>query len=306
MKNHIIKFSVLVSILFLSACKIEKSNSKEEDSSIEENLYFGQKPPGLIPEVFAPGIISNNGSRKVHDISFSPYLNEVYFSAHKKDEETSSIYFSKFKGNQWSPVKRANFTNGKKNEELYPSVSLKDKRIYFTAFDSIFSDEKIWYVNRLEDSWSDAIQLDSPINDDQVFYINQAKNGDLFYTSISKGKMYYAPNKNGEFPKVLEVELEFGHHGFISPSQEYLLVYNRNKENEKRKDADIYVCFKEKDGTWTKPINLGDAVNSNVSESCPSITPDGKYLFFGRDEEDGTKNIYWVSTAIIEKLRPKR
>jgi len=291
---------ILVFVTVLNACNTIKMNIKEGDFSSEESFYLGQTPPGLIPEIFAPAILRN-----AHSISISPDLDEVYFSAYKNDEETSSIYFSKLKGTKWTPVKRANFTNGRKNEELYPFVSFIDKRIYFTALDSIFSDEKIWYVNRLEDSWSDAIQLDSPINDDLVFYINQAKNGDLFYTSISKGKMYYSLNKNGEFPEVQKVELEFGHHGFIAPSQDYLLVYNRSKENEKRKDADIYVCFSEKGGIWTKPINLGDAVNSNVSESCPSITPDGKYLFFGRDEEDGTKNIYWVSTEIIEKLRPK-
>jgi len=189
---------------------------------------------------------------------------------------------------------------------MYPFVSFDGKRIYFTALDSVFSDEKIWYVNRLEDSWSDAIQLESPINDDLVFYINQAKNGDLFYTNLSKKwKMYYAQNKNGKFPEAQEVEIEFGHHGFISPSQDYLLVYTRNRENEKRNDSDIYVCFKEKDGTWTKPINLGDEVNSNLGEGCPIITPDGKYLFFTRDEdENGLSNIYWVGTEIIEKLRP--
>jgi len=294
---------ILVFTLFFNSCNTKKNESKDRDSPTIESPYFGQKPPGLTPEVFAPGVISING-RSEHGISFSPDLDEVYFSANKKDEETA-IYFSKLKGNKWTPVKRANFTHGVKREELYPFVSLDDKRIYFTALDSIFSDEKIWYVNRLEDSWSDAIQLDSPLNDDLVFYINQAKNGDLFYTSISKGKMYYAPNKNGEFPEVQEVELEFGHHGFISPSQEYLLLHTQNKENEQRKDADIYVCFKEKDGTWTKPISFGNEVNSNVNEGGPSITPDGKYMFFGRDQEDGTANLYWVSTEVIENLRHK-
>lgn len=311
MKTHIIKFSIIVSIVFLGACKIEKSNAKEGDSSIEESFYLGQKPPGLIPEVFAPDIISIEG-RNASSISFSPDLDEVYFTVSEKDEKDEevsiySIYFSKLRDNELTPAKRANFTIGRKNEELYPFVSHNGKRIYFTAFDSIFSDEKIWYVNRLEDSWSDAIQLDSPINDDLVFYINQAKNGDLFYTSISKGKMYYAPNKKGEFSEVQEVEIEFGHHGFISPSQEYLLVYTRNKENEKRKDHDIYVCFNEKDGTWTKPIPLGNEVNSDLGESCPSITPDGKYLFFNRsNDKDESSNLYWVSTEVLEKLRPKQ
>jgi len=61
MKNRIIKFSVMVIILFLNACKTEKSNTERNDSLSEEKFYFGQKPPGLIPEVFAPGIVSIEG-----------------------------------------------------------------------------------------------------------------------------------------------------------------------------------------------------------------------------------------------------
>ena len=136
MKNHIIKFSVLVFILLLSACKTEKSNSKEEDSSIEESFYFGQKPPGLIPEVFAPGIVSIDG-RFEGTISFSSELTEMYFAADNEDEETA-IYFSKLEGDKWTPIKRVDFTNGKKNEELHPFVSPDSKRIYFTALDSVF------------------------------------------------------------------------------------------------------------------------------------------------------------------------
>ncbi|WP_198680058.1 PD40 domain-containing protein [Aureibaculum luteum] len=188
---------------------------------------------------------------------------------------------------------------------MYPFVSFSDDKIYFTADTSDNTDTKIWYVNRLMDSWSDAILLDSPINDDQVFYLNQAKNGDLFYTNVSNIKMNHAPSINGEYPDVKEIKIEFGHHGFISPSQEYLLVQNQNNENEKRNDADIYVCFKEKDGTWTNPISFGNEVNSNFNERCPSITPDGEYLFFSRSNEAGElSNFYWVSTEIIDKLRP--
>lgn len=82
------------------------------------------------------------------------------------------------------------------------------------------------------------------------------------------------------------------------------MVNGRNKDDG-RKDNDLYVSFKEQDGTWAKPINLGDAVNYNINEKNPSITPDGKYMFFGRDDENGKANIYWVSTKVIENPRPK-
>ena len=275
---------------------------KDIEFPVLKGPYFGQKPPGFIPEVFAPGIISING-RYEHGISFSPDLDEVYFSANKKGGLVD-IYFSKLEGEKWTSIKKAKFTKGRKEEEMHPFVTPDGEEIYFTALNSDNTDVKIWYANRSVNAWSNVRELDSPINDDKVFYPNVAKNGDLYYFNISKRKTYYSPSKNGGFPEVQEVDIEFGVHAFISPSQDYLLVNARNEENAERK-SDIYVYFKGKDGAWTKPINLGDTVNSNFPETVPSVTPDGKYLFFSRyNEEGGLSNFYWVSTEVIERLRP--
>jgi Tol biopolymer transport system component len=296
---------LLVCSLFLSFCTTKKQNKKDSDAPTTEETYLGQKPPGLTPKIFAPGIISING-RSEHGISFSPDLSEVYFSANNKDEDPS-IYFSKLENNKWKPVQQMDFTEGKKVGEMHPFISPKGDKIFFTAHDEFTLPEhkesvKIWTVNRLENSWSKATQLDSPVNDDFVFYLNQAKNGDLYYFNISKFKTYYAPNKNGKFPEVHEVGIG-GVHAFMSPSLDYIVVNSRNRENTERK-SDIYVYFKEKDGTWSKAINLGKGVNTNFGETCPSITPDGKYLFFSRyNEEGGVPNFYWASTEIISKLK---
>lgn len=299
---------LFTSILFLNACNSKKQDSTDTSKvSILEPLYFGQEPPGLIPEVFAPGVVSVDG-RFEGTVSFSPDLTEMYFAVEDKNEETS-IYFSKLQDDSWTPIKRVSFTNGKKREEMHPFVSPDGKRIYFTAVDSVFVDEKIWYVKRLGNSWSDAVQLESPVNDDMVFFPNQAENGDLYYFNLSKFKTYYAPNREGGFPEVHEVALEFGHHAFISPSQDYLLAAAGSDMEEGRKDNDIYAYFKKEDGTWTKPINLGTTINTSLHEKSPRISPDGKYLFFGRDEravEPGLSDIYWVSTEFIENLRPKQ
>ena len=232
----------------------------------------------------------------------------MYFSASYEGEKTH-IYFSRLEGDEWSPIKRANFTNGKKSEEMHPFVSPDGKRIYFTAFDSSFVDEKIWYVNRLEGSWGDATKLDSPMNDYIVFSPNLARNGDLFFTRVSGDRNIeasYAPLRTGEYPEVREVGIDFGHHAFISPSQDYLLVTGRNKEDENRTDNDIYVYFKKPDGTWTKAINLGSAINSDFDEISPRVTPDGEYLFFGRNKRSSEPgDLYWISAQFIEDLRPK-
>jgi Tol biopolymer transport system component len=305
MKKTYTVFILVISISFF-ACTSNKQPKKESTTTINKETYLGQKPPGLKAEIFAPGIISITG-RSEHGISFSPDLSEVYFSANHKDEDPS-IYHSKLENNKWKPVQKLDFTEGKKVGEMHPFISPKGDKIFFTAHDEFTLPEhkesvKIWSVNRLENSWSTATQLDSPINEGFGFYSNQAKNGDLYYTNVSKWKMYYAPNKNGKYPEILEVGIESGLHGFISPTQDYIVVNSRNRENTERK-SDIYVYFKEKDGTWSKAINLGEGVNSNFGETCPSITPDGKYLFFSRyNEEGGVPNFYWASTEVISNLK---
>ncbi|WP_223192167.1 hypothetical protein [Pseudoalteromonas piscicida] len=121
---------------------------------------------------------------------------------------------------------------------------------------------------------------------------------------MSERKMYTAENKNGALTNPKAIDIEFGFHGFISPANDYLLVNSRHRGDKSRKDNDLYVYFKEQDGTWSSPINLGEGVNTPYSETVPRITPDGKYLFFGRYNEPGdVSNIYWVSTEVITKLK---
>jgi Tol biopolymer transport system component len=293
------KFLLLTVIISLNTVFAQETIKSDSIFSIKNDKYFGQNPPGMIAKIFAPGIVSVNG-RYEYGVSFSPNLEEIYFTAHRKGE-SASVYFSKLTDKKWTIPKKANLTKGGKRAEMEAFVNLSGNKIYFTAYDS--RDVKIWCATRSENWWSNAIELDSPINDDIVFYSNEAKNGDIYYKNVSKGKMYYAPNKNGKFPEIHEAGIEYGSHGFIAPSQDFMLIDAR-KDNDKTKDKDIHVCLKKKDGAWTKPINLGTGVNSKFNEPCPSITPDGKYLFFSRyDEKGGLPNIYWVSANIIDKLK---
>ncbi|NRB52323.1 MAG: PD40 domain-containing protein [Saprospiraceae bacterium] len=302
MRHFYYPFTVILSALLIFSCNTDEQDAEKLNRLSQERPYFDQKQPSLTPELFAPGSVPVEG-RYEYAVSFSPDLKEMYFSG-EREGEVQSVFFSKFTDTGWTQPEKVSFSKGEKSNEFEAFVSPDADKLYFAAYDSIFSDEHIWYVDRLEDSWSEAIELDSPINDDLVFYPNAAENGDLYYTSITKGKMYYAPNQDGSFPEVREVEIDFGVHGFISSSQDFLLVDGR-KDNDKTKDKDIHVCFKQKDGDWSTPINLGPEVNSDYTETCPSLTPDGKYLFFSRyNEEGGLSNIYWVSAEVIDRVRP--
>jgi Tol biopolymer transport system component len=52
---------------------------------------------------------------------------------------------------------------------------------------------------------------------------------------------------------------------------------------------------------------MGDNINTINKENYPSVSPDGKYLFFDRRVSGNSDDveIYWVDANIIETLRIK-
>lgn len=60
---------------------------------------------------------------------------------------------------------------------------------------------------------------------------------------------------------------------------------------------DVYVSFRKSDGTWTNPKNVGPTINTENDDDVGDISPDGKFLFFTRNDD-----IYWVNSRFITVL----
>lgn len=67
----------------------------------------------------------------------------------------------------------------------------------------------------------------------------------------------------------------------------FFFAFLEGKEFKSQGREDIYYAVREKDG-WSKPINLGPTINSAVYEGFPSISADGKRLYFMRGVFDGS------------------
>jgi len=68
--------------------------------------------------------------------------------------------------------------------------------------------------------------------------------------------------------------------------------------------TDIYISFKKSDNSWSEPLNLGNDINSAVSEYGATISPDGKYFFY-TSGKNGSEDIFWVSAKIIVEISLK-
>lgn len=93
---------------------------------------------------------------------------------------------------------------------------------------------------------------------------------------------------------------------FVSPDESYLIVTSRRPGGFG--EGDLYISFRDGDGGWSEPVNLGETINSVQLDFCPMVTPDGKYLFFSRrwgaTWDDTTRcEIYWVDARVLERFR---
>ncbi len=99
---------------------------------------------------------------------------------------------------------------------------------------------------------------------------------------------------------------------FLAPGNRVMIV--RVKNDESIGDYDLYVSFLQKDGTWTKPKNLGTPVNSPAYEMSPFVAPDGMTMYFAskRDGGFGGFDLYmtrrlddtWLKWSVPKNLGP--
>ena len=128
-KINIKKYVSYTAFFLLLNCSF--FNSTQHDGfPILKGPYLGQKPPSMIPEVFAPGIISKTGNHLHSCVSFSPDGKEVYFTYMVFDSvRQGTIYYLKQVGNRWTKRQVAPFSGVYSDDS--PAFSPDGKRLYF-------------------------------------------------------------------------------------------------------------------------------------------------------------------------------
>jgi WD40-like Beta Propeller Repeat len=150
----------------------------------------------------------------------------------------------------------------------------------------------IWKAPKKGDSWREPELLPGPVNESgsQVF-ASEASSGNLYFTSSRKTGSYdifrskltnghyggaedLGPNLNG--PGIATFE------AWIAPNESYMLLGGFGRANGYG-NADLFISFTDS-GTWTKPKNLGPAINTPAREYSPRVSADGKWLYFASEK----------------------
>jgi Tol biopolymer transport system component len=295
MKNRAVFIGILLSIMIVFI-----SHAQQDDFPVLKGPYLGQKPPGMTPELYMPGVISNCDLHS--GVYFSSDGNEVYYSISKESQH--NIMFMKEENGRWTRPK--SLCSG-----LAPFLSPDGKTLLFTT-----QDYEIWKMERSASNWSDPISLGPTINCTRSQYSSCVTDDGTLYYINAKGIVHSALIEGAYTePEPLGSEINSNNYEgppYVAPDQSYMIFSSHRPGGHGR--SDLHISFRREDGAWTQPKNMGPKINSDARDRFPFVSFDGKYFFFNSSRISvlntkpiprGSGNVYWVDAKIIEELKPE-
>ncbi len=266
--------------------------------------YLGQDPPGMTPEIFAPGIVSTE-KNEINAV-FSPDGNEFFYSVR---DDIYKIMQMKRIDNKWTEP--AVFVHSGNFSEADPFISPDGSMLFFVSkrpVEGFGPPHDIWICNKTGDGWSEPYDPGPPLNsDDNEIYPSVTSDMTVYFNSnrdggFGKRDIYRSEYVDGNFtePQNLggKISTEYNEGDvFISPDESYLIFVSGDRPDSFG-SGDIYICYREDDGSWTDPVNLGNEINTEHYDFCPIVSPDGKYFFYSSNGD-----VYWVNAEFLDQFK---
>ncbi|MBN2415485.1 PD40 domain-containing protein [bacterium] len=266
--------------------------------------YLGMKPPGMEPEIFAPGIISTPQAWEAA-ITFSPDGTELMFTRRADIQGTDNrLFYMKQDGERWTTPGPAPFARNISEYEAF--ITPDGKRVFYNSDRPKPAGSsgigEIWYSEKTDAGWSDGTYLTETINRGWVMFVTASADNTLYFTAGFNRRfgIWASDCVDGVYqePRFLPEEINYlrGAHPFIAPDASYL-VFDAQPEGMGK--SQLFVSFRDGQGGWTRAVPLDAAVNATFTENIPHVSPDGTYFFFHRNND-----IYWVDAEVIHRLNP--
>jgi outer membrane protein OmpA-like peptidoglycan-associated protein len=236
----------------------------------------------------------------VNEFLANPTLNPQSIKAgnYRKSAYTFAVDHEKkhpVKDYVFSPINLGDSINTK-YLEYFPSLTIDGKKMIFTR--RVASDEDFYESNFADGKWSDAKPLGGKVNtnlnegaqnisqDGQLLiftgcnYPEGQGSCDLYF-SVKTNNGWSEPQNLGPI-----VNTDFWESSpSLSPDKRDL--YFASSMAGGLGGRDIWVTHHLPTGKWSRPENLGEAVNTSGDESCPFMHADNETLYFNSNGHPG-------------------
>lgn len=196
------------------------------------------------------------------------------------------------------PIKLSSAINSKYNE-MNPVISAGGNKLYFSrkAHPSnkgkVLDLEDAYFSEFKNGKWTPAQNIGSPINNtgpNAVHAVTPDGNTLVLMNTYEPDGSLRGPGlsishktaSGWEVPKSFKIKHYFNlstfNEFFLSNNEKVLLMAVEREGGEG--DRDLYVSFNEGNDIWSKPMNMGNVINSPGTELSPFLASDGVTLYF--------------------------
>lgn len=286
-----IRLAGIFILALLASCSQNQQNTTETSAPPS---YMGQPTPDMEPVLFAPGVV-NTDAVELNGV-FNHAMDEFFFT--RIMDGSFIIHHSELSEGEWSAPSPIQMfpDNGIPSTAVDMTVTPDGTTMYFLGR---FQEDTltqasldIYQSKKLDGQWQMATRVPEPVSTeyDELYPVAVA-DGSIYFISnrpgIGRRDVWRAQAKgDGSFEEPVSLGPAINSAGgsgdtYVSPD-ESILIYSTVRADS------VYgmrVSFK-KDGEWQEPIYLGETINTNATDFCPYMTPDGKYFFFSRRYSD--------------------
>ncbi len=257
--------------------------------------YLGQIPPGTKPVVFSPGVVSNGN---IHGrLVVSPDGREIFWTTVDRETFSAQILSVEYVDGKWTSPRPPSFARDGNSSS--PLFSPDGKKLFFIL--NTGAGQTVKYVEKTEEGWS------APRSEGFLWEGSSSfsKTGRAVFSAGMKTKAWNTGIFEARFtadgyfdvrplPDIINIPNAIDYTPFLAPDGSYLLFTSNRPLVGDKEEMHLHISFRNADGTWSSPQKM-----FRIEARFPSLSPDGKYLFFCGD--DG--NIYWADAKIIERFR---
>ncbi|MEW9571589.1 TolB family protein [Rhodanobacter sp. Si-c] len=257
-------------------------------------------------ELVGPGVIST-GLQET-SAALTPDGDTLYFMRSDFAERDDTILVSHRENGHWGAPQVASFSGQWHDSE--PTLAPDGLRLYFVSNRPLqpaaapvtadmgghhFAGTNLWYVQRQPDGrWGAPVHVGGALNDGAMIYNpSVAANGDIYFSahrpdSGAAYQIYVAHPTAQGYATPQRVDLGEVARNRMDPAidpQQRFLVYAGN-EGDSLGSADLYIAFRQADGSWGKPLHLPGDINSPALENAPSLGPRFGELYVSSNRRD--------------------
>jgi hypothetical protein len=203
--------------------------------------YLHQKPPGMVAELFAPGIVSTRFYEHSAP-AFSPDGSVVLWTV-MDSTYRGSLLEMQYKDGKWSKPARPAFADTTA-DDFYPSFSPDGKKLFFSSRRKVPGYTKdgnirIWGVDRNQNGWGTPVPFDTAVLKGQDYGHSVTSNGTIYFSSLMEGGTNFNIRKsekvNGRHTQpvllpynINSVDYEDG--PYIAPDESFLIFESQRPE----------------------------------------------------------------------------